>query len=104
MQVVNIDDYLFFYDHFCYLTDSISFDDYDVIFLGNVTIFLENLNSTDLLENPVFTNESCSKTGGAGACEFGLENSFQVWSTIIRYFERYMWNSHNFDHYLHSKV
>lgn len=50
----------------------------DVFFVGNLTLFQDNLNTTDLLDNPVFTNVSCSKNGEGDVCEFGLENSFQV--------------------------
>nr|QGP72204.1 Na+/K+/2Cl- cotransporter [Penaeus monodon] len=49
---------------------------------GNVTLFQDNLNTTDLLDNPVFTNVSCSKNGEGDVCEFGLENSFQVMELV----------------------
>ncbi|XP_047501721.1 bumetanide-sensitive sodium-(potassium)-chloride cotransporter-like [Penaeus chinensis] len=49
---------------------------------GNLTIFQNNYNTTDLLDNPVFTNESCSKSGTGDVCEFGLENSFQVMELV----------------------
>ncbi|XP_042861757.1 bumetanide-sensitive sodium-(potassium)-chloride cotransporter-like isoform X1 [Penaeus japonicus] len=49
---------------------------------GNVTMFEAYVNSTELLENPVFTNESCTTDGGGGTCEFGLQNSFQVMELV----------------------
>lgn len=58
----------------------------DFLFVGNVTMFEAYFNSTELLENPVFTNESCTTDGGGGTCEFGLQNSFQVWSDMFRSF------------------
>ncbi|XP_042219096.1 bumetanide-sensitive sodium-(potassium)-chloride cotransporter-like [Homarus americanus] len=50
---------------------------------GDVDLYRANMNITaNFWENPVFTNESCSKIGktdnGVELCEFGTQNSFQV--------------------------
>ncbi|KAK3851518.1 hypothetical protein Pcinc_041839 [Petrolisthes cinctipes] len=58
---------------------------------GNTTLYQLYRNQTmedpdtpyNFWENPVFTSESCSKTGGTDEnmkepCEFGMQNSFQV--------------------------
>ncbi|KAK8750030.1 hypothetical protein OTU49_015196 [Cherax quadricarinatus] len=51
---------------------------------GNSSIYIEYKdNVTNFWENPVFTNESCSKTGdtdenGIKVCSYGTQNSFQV--------------------------
>ncbi|XP_069156705.1 bumetanide-sensitive sodium-(potassium)-chloride cotransporter isoform X3 [Procambarus clarkii] len=51
---------------------------------GNETIYLRYKdNVSNIWENPVFTNESCSKTGypgedGTPICQYGTQNSFQV--------------------------
>lgn len=52
---------------------------YKYFSLGDVAVFQAHKNSTDIWENPVFTNASCNFDGDPNTkCEYGTLNNFQV--------------------------